>query len=182
MSMNTVNLVGRLTKDVNFQYTNGTGKAVASFTLAVNRNFKNHQGEIEADFILCQAWGNIAQALANYTRKGSKLGITGRLQTRSYEKNNERVFVTEVIVSEIDFDKSQVNGNGQSHGQNSTQNQGQQHNNNSQNQFKNSTQPQSKGRSYNQPNSSSRSYARVDEDPFANNPFPDNVSLNDLPF
>ena len=82
--MNTVQLVGRLTKDVDLKFTQ-TGEAVANFTIAVNRNFTNQQGEREADFINCVIWRKSAENLANFTRKGSLIGLDGRLQTRSYD-------------------------------------------------------------------------------------------------
>ena len=82
--MNTVQLVGRLTKDVDLKFTQN-GEAVANFTIAVNRNFTNQQGEREADFINCVIWRKSAENLANFTRKGSLIGLDGRLQTRSYD-------------------------------------------------------------------------------------------------
>lgn len=95
--INNVVLVGRLTKDPDLRYTaNGTG--VASFTLAVNRNFTNQSGEREADFINCVIWRKPAETLANYARKGTLLGVTGRIQTRSYDnQQGQRVYVTEVV-------------------------------------------------------------------------------------
>lgn len=108
--MNKVSLIGRLTKDIELSQTNN-GKSVTNFTLAVNRNFKNSQGEREADFISCQAWGKQAELLANYLTKGSQLGITGRIQTRNYEnQNGQRVYVTEVVTEDITFINSQNNG------------------------------------------------------------------------
>ena len=96
--INNVVLIGRLTKDLDFRYT-ANGTAVASFTLAVNRNFQNQNGTREADFINCVIWRKAAESLANYARKGTLLGITGRIQTRNYEnQQGQRVYVTEVIV------------------------------------------------------------------------------------
>lgn len=96
--MNSVQLIGRLTKDLDLKYTS-TGKAVATGTIAVNRRFKNAQGESEADFINIQIWDKAAENLANFTRKGSQIGINGRIQTRNYEnKEGQRVFVTEIVV------------------------------------------------------------------------------------
>ncbi|MCW6665434.1 single-stranded DNA-binding protein [Aerococcaceae bacterium NML191219] len=96
--MNTVQLIGRLTKDVDLRFTQ-SGSAVGSFTLAVNRNFTNQQGEREADFINCVIWKKAAENLSNFTRKGSLLGVEGRLQVRNYEnQQGQRVYVTEVIV------------------------------------------------------------------------------------
>lgn len=98
--MNTTNQMGRLTKDLDLRYT-GNGKAVASGTLAVTRNFKNGNGEREADFLNIVIWGKSAESLANYTRKGSLIGITGRLQSRSYDNSdNQKVYVTEIVVED----------------------------------------------------------------------------------
>lgn len=101
--MNSVQLIGRLTKEVDLKFTS-SGTAVGNFTLAVNRSFTNQQGEREADFILCQIWRTAAQNLAKYTRKGSQIGITGRIQTRNYEnQQGQRVYVTEVVVDQFDL-------------------------------------------------------------------------------
>lgn len=95
--INNVVLVGRLTKDPDLRYTaNGTG--VATFTLAVNRNFTNQDGNRDADFINCVIWRKSAETLANYAKKGTLLGVTGRIQTRNYEnQQGQRVYVTEVV-------------------------------------------------------------------------------------
>ena len=101
--INTVTLVGRLTKDPELRYTQ-TGKGVATFTLAVTRPFKNQNGDYESDFINCQTWGKAAENLANYMRKGSKVGVVGRIQTRNYENNEgRRVYVTEVVADSVQF-------------------------------------------------------------------------------
>ncbi|QGN29160.1 single-stranded DNA-binding protein [Enterococcus casseliflavus] len=95
--INNVVLVGRLTKDPDLKYT-GSGTAVATFTLAVNRNFTNQSGEREADFINCVIWRKPAETLANYAKKGVLIGVTGRIQTRSYDnQQGQKVYVTEVI-------------------------------------------------------------------------------------
>ena len=95
--INNVTLVGRLTKDPDLKYT-GSGTAVATFTLAVNRNFTNQSGEREADFINCVIWRKPAETLANYAKKGVLIGVTGRIQTRSYDnQQGQKVYVTEVI-------------------------------------------------------------------------------------
>ena len=96
--MNSVQLIGRLTKDLDLRYTQ-SGKAVATGTLAVNRRFKNASGENEADFIQIQIWDKSAENLASFTRKGSQVGVNGRIQTRNYEnKEGARVYVTEIVV------------------------------------------------------------------------------------
>ncbi|CAK1224518.1 Single-stranded DNA-binding protein (Ssb) [Fructobacillus evanidus] len=96
--INRVVLIGRMTKDVELRYTQ-SGVAVGSFTLAVNRPFKNSDGEREADFINAVIWRKSAENLANFTGKGAQVAIEGRLQTRNYENNQgQRVYVTEVVV------------------------------------------------------------------------------------
>ncbi|MCE2227852.1 single-stranded DNA-binding protein [Streptococcus thermophilus] len=95
--MNSVCLVGRMTKDAELKYT-GNNIAVATFNLAVNRPFKNDNGERETDFINCVIWRKQAENLANWAKKGALIGITGRIQTRSYEnQQGQRVYVTEVV-------------------------------------------------------------------------------------
>lgn len=95
--LNSVCLVGRLTKDPELRYT-PSNQAVATFSLAVNRNFKSQNGEREADFINCVIWRQQAENLANWAKKGALIGITGRIQTRSYEnQQGQRVYVTEVV-------------------------------------------------------------------------------------
>ncbi|HEO2049293.1 TPA: single-stranded DNA-binding protein [Streptococcus agalactiae] len=97
--INNVVLVGRLTKDAELRYT-PSNVAVATFTLAVNRPYKNDAGEREADFINCVIWRQSAENLANWAKKGSLIGITGTIQTRNYEnQQGQRVYVTEVIAS-----------------------------------------------------------------------------------
>lgn len=111
--INNVTLIGRLTKEIELKYTQ-SGKAVATFTLAVNRNFTNAQGEREADFILCTAWDKTAELLAKYTNKGSLVAVDGRIQTRNYENNQgQRVYVTEVIANNVQFLDSKNNQNDQ---------------------------------------------------------------------
>lgn len=95
--INNVVLVGRLTRDPDLRYTSN-GTAVATFNLAVNRNFTNQSGNREADFINCVLWRKPAETLANYAKKGTLLGVTGRIQTRSYDnQQGQKVYVTEVV-------------------------------------------------------------------------------------
>ena len=92
--INNCVLVGRLTRDPELKYT-GNNIAVASFSLAVNRTFKDANGEREADFINCVIWRQQAEYLANWAKKGALIGITGRIQTRSYENQHvQRVYAT----------------------------------------------------------------------------------------
>ncbi|MFV9510322.1 single-stranded DNA-binding protein [Tepidibacillus sp. LV47] len=101
--LNRVILIGRLTRDPELRYT-PTGVAVATFTLAVDRNYTNQQGEREADFINIVTWRGLAENVANYLRKGRLTAVEGRLQTRSYENNEgKRVYVTEVVADHVRF-------------------------------------------------------------------------------
>ena len=99
--INNVTLVGRLTKDVDLRYTS-TGTAVGTFNLAVNRNFTDQNGEKKSDFVNCVIWRKSAENMANFTRKGSLVGITGRIQTRNYDnQQGQRVYITEVVVEKL---------------------------------------------------------------------------------
>ena len=99
--INSVNLVGRLTRDVELRVSQ-SNVTVATFTLAVNRSFKSANGEREADFINCGAFKKTAEILNQYAGKGSQIGVTGSMQTRNYEnKDGQRVYVTEVIANNI---------------------------------------------------------------------------------
>ena len=101
--INNVVLVGRMTRDAELRYT-PSNVAVATFTLAVNRTFKSQNGEREADFINVVMWRQQAENLANWAKKGSLIGVTGRIQTRSYEnESGQRVYTTEVIADRIQF-------------------------------------------------------------------------------
>ncbi|CND42742.1 TPA: single-stranded DNA-binding protein [Streptococcus agalactiae] len=117
--INNVVLVGRLTKDAELRYT-PSNVVVATFTLAVNRNRKNENGEREADFINCVIWRQQAENLANWAKKGALVGITGRIQTRNYEnQQGQRVYVTEVVAESFQLLESrnsqqQTNQNGNS--------------------------------------------------------------------
>lgn len=96
--INRVVLVGRLTRDPELR-TTSSGISVASFTLAVDRQYTNSQGERNADFISCVIWRKAAENFCNFTSKGSLVGIDGRIQTRTYDdKDGKRVYVTEVVV------------------------------------------------------------------------------------
>lgn len=103
--MNIVILKGRLTKDVEVRST-GSGLAVASFAVAVDRRFKDANGNKQTDFINCVAWRQQASFLGQYFHKGSPILITGELQTRSFEDNGQKRFVSEVIVDSIEFCES----------------------------------------------------------------------------
>ena len=111
--INNVTLTGRLGKDVELKYTE-SGLAVASGTLAVSRRFQTKNGEREVDWINFVIWRKAAEAFANFTHKGSLVGLEGRIQTRNYEnQQGQRVYVTEVIVENFSFLESKNStGNG----------------------------------------------------------------------
>lgn len=164
--MNRVVLVGRLTKDPELRYT-PSGVAIATFTLAVNRTFTNQQGEREADFINCVVWRKPAENVANFLKKGSLAGVDGRIQTRSYEgQDGKRVYVTEVLAESVQFLEPRNAGGdrgGYSQGGQEGSSFGQRNQNQNQNQR-------------------NEGYTRVDEDPFANDGQPIDISDDDLPF
>ena len=155
--INRTVLVGRLTRDPELKHT-ANNAAVVSFTLAVNRQFTNSQGEREADFINCVIWRKAAENFAKFTSKGSLVGIDGRLQTRNYEnKQGQRVYVTEVVAENFSLLESKnVNSSDNT-------------NNNPNNQYSNSN---------NQSNNSNNNMS----DPFANNSKPIDISDDSLPF
>ncbi|WP_019153920.1 single-stranded DNA-binding protein [Robertmurraya massiliosenegalensis] len=100
--INQVTLVGRLTRDPELRVT-PEGNSVVNVTLAVNRNFRNQKGEIDADFVQCTIWRKNAENLSLYCKKGALIGITGRIQTRTYESHDGRKYVTEVIAESVRF-------------------------------------------------------------------------------
>ncbi|WP_163527904.1 single-stranded DNA-binding protein [Halobacillus ihumii] len=159
--LNRVVLVGRLTKDPDLRYT-PNGVAVANFTVAVNRPFSNNQGDRDADFINCVVWRRAAENLANFMSKGSLIGVDGRLQSRSFDnQEGKRVFVTEVVADSVQFLESKgasKNGGGQ-------QGSGFQPNQNQ----------QQSGNNFGSNNNK-------DDDPFADNGEPIDISDDDLPF
>ncbi|EDN9514376.1 single-stranded DNA-binding protein [Listeria seeligeri] len=159
--MNRVVLVGRLTKDPDLRYT-PAGAAVATFTLAVNRLFKNAQGEQEADFIQCVVWRKPAENVANFLKKGSMAGVDGRVQTRNYEDNDgKRVFVTEVVAESVQF-LDPKNNNVEGTTSNNYQNKANYSNNNK--------------------TSSYRADTSQNSDSFANEGKPIDINEDDLPF
>ncbi|EAE8667424.1 single-stranded DNA-binding protein [Listeria monocytogenes] len=159
--MNRVILVGRLTKDPDLRYT-PAGAAVATFTLAVNRPFKNGQGEQEADFIQCVVWRKPAENVANFLKKGSLTGVDGRVQTRNYEGNDgKRVYVTEIVAESVQFLEPKQNAV-EGSTPNNNQNEASYSNNNK--------------------NGSYRASSSQNSDSFANEGKPIDISDDDLPF
>lgn len=156
--INRTVLVGRLTRDPELKYTN-SGRAVASFNIAVNRQFTNSQGEREADFINCVIWNKTAENFCNFTRKGSLVGIDGRIQTRSYEnQQGTRIFVTEVVAENFSLLESK---------------------NSSQNEQFEQNRPKNNGQNYQNKQNGQSSPSRNPNNPF--NSMPD-IKDDDLPF
>ena len=100
--MNSVALIGRLTRDPEVRYSSGSQTAVAKFTLAVNRPFAK-EGEQDADFIGITCFGKTAELVERYMSKGRQVGVTGRIQTGSYEKDGRKVYTTDVIADRVEF-------------------------------------------------------------------------------
>lgn len=102
--MNKVVLIGRLTKDPELKYTPGSGTAVTTLTLAVDRRYQKDSQQKEADFIPVVVWGKSAESTAQYMNKGKLMAVSGRIQTRSYEaKDGGKRYVTEVVADEVQF-------------------------------------------------------------------------------
>ncbi|RYG73373.1 single-stranded DNA-binding protein [Lentibacillus lipolyticus] len=151
--LNRVVLVGRLTKDPDLRYT-PSGAAVANFTVAADRPFSNQQGNRETDFINCVVWRRPAENLATYMKKGSMIGVDGRIQTRTFEgQDGKTVFVTEVVADRVQFLESKG----------SSQNRGQQP-------------------SGFQPNQNQSDQKPASDNPFKDNGEPIDISDDDLPF
>ncbi len=157
-------LIGRATKEPDLRYT-ANGIAVATFTLAVNRNYKNQNGDREADFINCVIWRKPAETFANYVRKGTLVGIVGRIQTRFYEnQQGQRVYVTEVIVESFQLLESRSQAEEREQKQRTSTNQN----------------PPMNNTVDNIGNHSSAANPMPNDDPFDGNPI--DISDDDLPF
>ena len=108
--MNKAILIGRLTKDPELR-TTPTGRNVCQFSVAVSRNFTNANGEREADFINCVVWDKQAENLVKYQKRGNQIAVEGRIQTRNYDdKDGKKVYVTEILASNISFLDSKGTG------------------------------------------------------------------------
>ena len=110
--MNKVIIIGRFTRDPEIKYSTGeNATATARFSLAVNRRFKNKEGNYDADFINCVAFGKTAEFIEKYFTKGMAIGITGRIQTGSYtNKEGQKIYTTDVVVEETEFVESKNKG------------------------------------------------------------------------
>lgn len=108
--MNRTILIGRLTRDVDIRYSQGQNQtAIARYTLAVDRKFKDSNGNYTADFINCVAFGKSAEFAEKYFHKGLKIAVVGRLQTGSYtDKDGRKVYTTDVVVEEQEFCESKA--------------------------------------------------------------------------
>ena len=180
--INNTTLVGRLTKNPDLRFT-GSGIAVLSFTLAVERSFTNAQGERETDFINCVAWRGTAETLSKFAVKGSLIGVTGSIQTRNYQNNEGRtIYTTEVLVdnfqmlepkSVTDNRRNQAGGGQASNSYGNTQG-----NQASSNNYSSANQSQSSS-------SNENPFANINfdnENPFESNDDVTDISDDDLPF
>ena len=100
--MNRVELIGRLTKDTELKYTKND-MAVATFTIAINRQYKGDSGEQETDYITCKAFGKRAELIGKYCKKGDQVAVEGSIRTGSYEKDGQKHYTTEVVIDNIAF-------------------------------------------------------------------------------
>jgi len=159
--INRVVLVGRLTRDPELRYTS-SNTAVTSFTVAVNRQFTNAQGNRDADFINCAIWRKAAEIFVKYTHKGSLVSVDGRIQTSSYEnQQGQRFYRTDVIVENFSFLDSNHENSQNSNSTNSKNNQ---------------------IGSNNSGSNSPRNQNNQKSDPFEDNSRPIDISDDDLPF
>ena len=101
--MNSVALTGRLTRDPEVRYSAGNSMAIAKFTLAVDRQRTTKEGEQTADFISITCFGKTAELVEKYVSKGQQIGVTGRIQTGSYEKDGRKIYTTDVIADRVEF-------------------------------------------------------------------------------
>lgn len=165
--INNVVLVGRLTKDPELQAT-PNGISYVRFTLAVNRSFTNQQGQREADFIQCVVWRKQAENVARFLKKGSLIGVEGRIETGRYEQGGETRYTTNVVCDSVQFLEPR------------SANQGQQSGGYRQDSYLNQNNPYggNQGQS-NQP--PQQNYGNNNDDPFAGSETVD-VSDDDLPF
>lgn len=161
--MNKALLIGRLTRDPELRSTS-TGRNVCQFSIAVNRNFTNANGEREADFINCVVWDKQAENLVKYQKKGNQIAVDGRVQTRNYEdKDGKRVYVTEILANNISFLDSKGT-------------------NTSSNDFNSLPEPPREDSVSSSSNMNNMETVSVDKDPFE--AFGDSIEIsdNDLPF
>lgn len=161
--MNKALLIGRLTRDPELRSTS-TGRNVCQFSIAVNRNFTNANGEREADFINCVVWDKQAENLVKYQKRGNQIAVDGRIQTRNYEdKDGKRVYVTEILANNISFLDSKGT-------------------NTSSNDFNSLPEPPREDSVSSSSSMSSMETVSVDKDPFE--AFGDSIEIsdNDLPF
>lgn len=105
--MNNCNFIGRLTKDPEAKNTEN-GKVYCNFSIAVDKGYKDSQGNRQADFIPCVAWENTAKLITQYFKKGNLIGISGRLESRSYEDNGSKRTAYSILVNNIDFIQSKT--------------------------------------------------------------------------
>ncbi len=167
--LNSVQLSGRLAQDVEFK-TTANGVQIAQFNIAVQRNYKNQQGEYDADFFRVIAFRSTAEVAANYLKKGDRVNVAGRLQQRSFENDEgQRITLVEVVVENLDL----IGSNNQ---QNTNNQQPQQQQSKHQN-YNQRQQPQKRGQ-----NQNGWQQKQQQGNPFANANGPIDIEDEDLPF
>lgn len=155
--INRVVLTGHLTRDPELKTTQ-SGLSVTTFTLAVDRQYANAQGERGADFISCVIWRKAAENFCNFTSKGSLVGIDGRIQTRTYDgQNGQKVYVTEVVVDNFSLLESKKDR-------------------------QNNANTGNNGTSYNSSNNSTSNNSNAPQDPFSGSGDTIDITDDDLPF
>jgi len=119
MALNNVSLNGRITRDLELKYS-GAGTAILNFSIAVERDFKDKNGERKTDFINVTAFGKTAETISNFFNKGDGIVVTGRIQTSTYKDNNDKtVYVTDIIVNNFSFAQgTKMKNSGQGNNQN----------------------------------------------------------------
>lgn len=168
--INSVVLVGRLSRPVDLRYT-ANGTAVARFSIAVDRRFQNRNGERETDFVSCVMWGKSAENFANFTRKGSLVGIEGRIQTGSYDnQQGQKVYTTDIVAENFSLLESRSVTEQRPVGDSSS-NYGASNNQYQQNQG-----------GFNQNSAPTSSFGNIPADPFLASGEAINISDDDLPF
>lgn len=114
--MNQIAIIGRLSKDVELKQTS-QGTSVCTMNVAVNRLYKNADGEQEADFFNVVCWKGLADNCAKFLSKGKKVGVTGYLQNRSYDQDGAKKYITEIVATNVEFLSSKENDSEENHAQ-----------------------------------------------------------------
>lgn len=179
--MNNASFVGRLTRDVNFSISQSNIE-IANGTIAINRPFKNQDGEYQADFINFVGFRNTAKILNQYTAKGNQVGMSGRMQSRTYENNQgQTVYVTELVVENVTLLDSGRDNDNQDGIRSEGQNNQARGNYGGSGGYQGGNQNRGQGNSY-QNNNFQRNNQHLEQNPFKNPDGPVDINDDDLPF